>query len=102
MRFKKIISTLLLINFVMPGMSLAQISDIEYDKCGYNSVLAKSYLQLLGDKWGYSYDSLLIDLEAWAENESEYLNIECQEIWTSKTNIDSLKEAIDDAGKKTG
>ena len=34
--------------------------------------------------------------------DNEFIDIDNKEIWTSKTNIDSLKEAIDDAGKTTG
>ena len=33
---------------------------------------------------------------------SEYMTVESKEIWTSKTNIDSLREAIDDAEHESG
>ena len=52
---------LLVINNIYP-----QIADDEFDKCGYNSSLAKSYLDVLGDHWGYSYDSLQVDLATWS------------------------------------
>ena len=36
------------------------------DKCGYDDVLAKQSLVLLGDHWGYGYDNLLADLDTWS------------------------------------
>ena len=54
--------------------SHAQILFDETDKCGHNSPLAKSTLQALGDHWGYSYDSLLVDLEEWSS--SPYITID--------------------------
>ena len=38
------------------------------DKCGFNPATAAMLLQSLGDRWGYSYDSLRIDLQRWKEN----------------------------------
>ena len=39
------------------------------DKCGYcNPILAKQQLAMLGDHWGYGYDSLLVDLDRWAQS----------------------------------
>jgi hypothetical protein len=66
-----IIFTLVLIFL---GNVYPQFQDDEFDKCGYNSKLAKSYLQILGDHWGYSYDSLLVDLETWSA--SPYITID--------------------------
>jgi hypothetical protein len=37
-----------------------QLQDDEFDKCGYTSKYARSYLKILGNHWGYSYDSLLV------------------------------------------
>lgn len=42
----------------------------EADKCGFDEALAKTQHFLLGDKWGYSYDSLLVDLQAWGQDPS--------------------------------
>ncbi len=45
------------------------------DKCGYyDTVLAKQHLATLGDNWGYGYDSLLVDLDRWAQ--SPYVKID--------------------------
>jgi hypothetical protein len=46
----------------------------EKDKCGYNEALSKSLLKILGDHWGYSYDSLLVDLQKWQQ--SPYISID--------------------------
>lgn len=51
-----------------------QYSEDELDKCGFDDQLARSYLKILGDHWGYSYDSLLIDLDKWVA--SPYINID--------------------------
>jgi hypothetical protein len=48
--------------FIIITRSYPQYRIDDYDKCGYNSKHAKSYLKILGDHWGYSYDSLLVDL----------------------------------------
>ena len=58
----------ILLILVLFSISHAQIQDDEFDKCGYNSKYAQSYLEILGDHWGYSYDSLLVDLKFWSEN----------------------------------
>ncbi len=43
------------------------IFDDEYDKCGsLDHVLSRASLMLLGDHWGYGYDSLQIDLDTWS------------------------------------
>jgi len=64
----------ILLILVFSTTSLAQIQDDEFDKCGYNSKWARSYLEILGDHWGYSYDSLLMDLEKWSA--SPYITID--------------------------
>jgi len=58
---------LLLILFILNNI-YSQILDDEYDKCGYDSSLAILHLEALGDHWGYSYDSLLVDLAEWSVN----------------------------------
>lgn len=44
------------------------------DKCGYDEELALQMKAILGDNWGYSYDSLLIDLTRWEQ--SPYVTID--------------------------
>ncbi len=63
----------LLIFFLIRSVS-AQDSDTFPDKCGYDPVLSKQMLKVLGDGWGYSYDSLLIDLPKWGS--SPFVNID--------------------------
>ncbi len=46
----------------------------EPDKCGYDAALSKQMLLDLGPHWGYSYDSLLIDLKRWQQ--SPYVTID--------------------------
>lgn len=46
------------------------IIDDEFDKCGVMDSDKKSALyEIYGDHWGYSYDSLLIDIDKWDTNE---------------------------------
>ncbi|MCF7808011.1 MAG: T9SS type A sorting domain-containing protein [Candidatus Marinimicrobia bacterium] len=48
---------------------MADDYDDEFDKCGIlDHSLSRLSLQVLGDHWGYGYDSLLIDLERWAQS----------------------------------
>ena len=71
----------LILVFLFPRTSaIAQ----EADKCGYDETLAKAQRFLLGDKWGYSYDSLLVDLQVWGQNPS----ISIQSIGKSVQNRD--------------
>jgi hypothetical protein len=44
------------------------------DKCGYDEELAQQMKAILGDNWGYGYDSLLIDLARWEQ--SPYVTID--------------------------
>jgi len=58
----------------------------EADKCGYDETLAKAQRFLLGDKWGYSYDSLLVDLQAWGQHPSVSIqsigkSVQNRDIW---------------------
>ncbi len=52
----------------------SQALQIEEDKCGYNEILALEMLKVLGDGWGYTYDSLLTDLSEW--NSSPFVQID--------------------------
>jgi len=38
---------------------------VEYDKCGYIVDGGEQLQKILGDKWGYGYDSLLTDISIW-------------------------------------
>ena len=44
------------------------------DKCGYDEELAQQMKAILGDGWGYGYDSLLVDLVRWEQ--SPYVTID--------------------------
>lgn len=44
------------------------------DKCGYDEKLALEMKELLGNNWGYGYDSLLVDLSRWAQ--SPYVTVD--------------------------
>ncbi len=46
----------------------------EPDKCGFDEFLARRQLQILGNRWGYGYDSLLADLPRWGS--SPYVTIQ--------------------------
>jgi hypothetical protein len=94
--------TLSLIFFFIT-QSYPQFQIDEFDKCGYNSKHAKSYLKILGDHWGYSYDSLLVDLNDWSK--SPYITIDSlgasvqnRAIWqltiTSDDTADSDKQTV--------
>ena len=39
-----------------------------FDKCNFDSTRAAELYELLGDGWGYNYDSLMIDLDKWRES----------------------------------
>lgn len=63
------ISIRILLLLLIPLTTLADepVWDDEYDKCGLlDHALSKLSLQLLGEHWGYGYDSLLVDLDRWA------------------------------------
>lgn len=70
---KKLLYFLTLLLFA--GISSAQTTiDDEADKCGYISNYLKSTESTFGNKWGYSYDSLLNDVTRWGNN--EYIEIQ--------------------------
>jgi len=94
---------LLLFITIIYSNAFAQFQDDEFDKCGYNSKYAQSFLEILGDHWGYSYDSLLVDLDIWSE--SPYISIDSlgasvqnRAIWqlsiTSDDTADSDKQTV--------
>jgi hypothetical protein len=66
----------------------------EHDKCAYDESLAKVQLQILGDKWGYSYDSLAVDLQVWAQ--SPFVSV--QSIGKSVQDRDLWELTISDPG----
>jgi hypothetical protein len=74
MKSTKYIIYFLLLILIFVSNSYSQFQDDEFDKCGYDSAMAKSYLKALGDHWGYNYDSLLVDLVKWSE--SPYITID--------------------------
>jgi len=74
--FCSIISIWLL--FAVSGIALCQTPDAALgtgdEKCSYDPEQAMQLLSVLGDKWGYSYDSLLVDLSRWKQ--SPYVSID--------------------------
>jgi hypothetical protein len=103
MKLKNCAICILLLILVFYSTVYTQFQNDEFDKCGYNSKLAISYLEILGDKWGYSYDSLLVDLDKWSE--SPYMTIDSlgasvqdRAIWqlsvTSDDTADSDKQTV--------
>jgi hypothetical protein len=40
-------------------------NSVKYDKCGFSVEGSDQLYKILGDKWGYGYDSLLTDLKTW-------------------------------------
>jgi len=74
MKWTKKIFQILWATLILFNSSPAQFQDEEFDKCGFDSSLAKANLEILGDHWGYSYDSLLIDLGEWST--SPYITID--------------------------
>jgi len=85
------------------GTTFAQFQDDEVDKCGYNTALAKSLLHVLGDHWGYGYDSLLVDLEKWSASphitiDSLGASVQNRAIWqlsiTSDDTADTDKQTV--------
>ena len=62
------------------------VSAQEPDKCGFDENLAKAQRLILGDKWGYSYDSLLVDLQTWSWHPSVSIHsigksVQNRELW---------------------
>lgn len=67
---------LLIIVGLVCSISLSFGQDIrsnEYDKCGYDTAQVRAMSEMLGDHWGYSYDSLLNDLSSWGA--SNYVQV---------------------------
>lgn len=81
---------------------LPQLIDDERGKCGYDAGVSNSTLQILGDHWGYSYDSLLVDLEYWSA--SPYIRIDSLGASVQNRAIWQLAITADDtitSGKQT-
>ena len=64
---KNILAIYLILLF--PTLLSGQILDDEADKCGSDLKATMELLNELGDHWGYSYDSLLVDLVDWESSE---------------------------------
>ena len=103
MKSTRCIYHILLVILIVISNTYPQIQDDEFDKCGYNSSLAKSYLQVLGDHWGYSYDNLLVDLVEWSDNpyitiDSLGASVQNRAIWqltiTSDATVNSEKQTV--------
>jgi len=101
MKSVKYIYCLLILIFF--GNAYSQTLNDEFDKCGFDSNLAKSNLQVLGDHWGYSYDSLLVDLADWSANpyikiDSLGASVQNRAIWqltiTSNDTANSHKQTV--------
>ena len=71
----------------------AQYANLEENKCGTPSAGLKNSLEQLGDRWGYSYDSLLADAAIWEQ--SEYVTI--NSIGTSTVGREMLELTITDS-----
>jgi hypothetical protein len=59
---------------------------VEYDKCGFTGEETEQLHKILGDKWGYGYDSLLIQLNNWklspyVKIDSIGLSVQQRPIW---------------------
>ena len=91
------------LSFIFITHTYPQLQDDEYDKCGYTSKHARSYLKILGDNWGYSYDSLLVDLQKWSQSpyvtiDSLGASVQNRALWqltiTSNDTADSNKQTV--------
>lgn len=70
---------LLIPSKIFPQLQLSEFPESKgfvsaIDKCGYDEELAQQMRAILGDGWGYGYDSLLVDLARWAQ--SPYVTID--------------------------
>jgi len=46
----------------------------QFEKCNFDPKHSSDQLKILGDGWGYNYDSLMLDLDKW--NESPYVEVD--------------------------
>jgi murein tripeptide amidase MpaA len=93
---------LILILFFYSATSLPQenillkhIAPNEHDKCGYDETLSTVLLQILGDHWGYGYDTLLVDLARWAQSPYVYIDsigasVQNRALWELKISANTL------------
>jgi hypothetical protein len=51
-----------------PDLPVFQQIENADDPCGFDPILAKAQLAVLGPGWGYNYDSLLVDLKTWRQS----------------------------------
>ena len=72
----KSVNYFLMFLFIFNSVSMGQNPMLNLrDKCGfYDREAALQSLEMLGDHWGYSYDSLLADLNIWSQ--SPYVSID--------------------------
>lgn len=68
---KNLLTLTLLI--LLPAFLSAQVLDDEADKCGTDLKSAAEMYKILGDKWGYGYSDLLLDLNEWGA--SDYIKL---------------------------
>ncbi len=63
-----------LVLFINSTLSAQIIYDQEINKCGTDLKAESNLLDLYGDHWGYSYDSLLNDLTKWESSDYVIVN----------------------------
>lgn len=77
---------------VLNAQSYISLSE---DKCGFDPEVSAQMQRLLGQNWGYSYDSLLVDLGKWSQ--SPYVTVDSigasvlnRAIWQLKITAETL------------
>lgn len=83
---------------LFPTPSYFSTYGIPADKCGYDEARAQELLSILGDHWGYGYDSLLADLPRWAQSpyvtiDSLGASVQNRALWQLTVTSDSLPGA---------
>ncbi|HQV30834.1 MAG TPA: M14 family zinc carboxypeptidase [Calditrichia bacterium] len=71
MRWFKYVAMVLMLCSALNAQQFLPVSEAE--KCGFDEVLSEQLLSVLGDHWGYGYDSLLADLPVW--DNSPYVSV---------------------------
>jgi len=69
-----ILGLLILFSNALFSQTLNSTASTQRDKCGYDEAQAMHLLSVLGDHWGYGYDSLLVDLQRWQQ--SPYVTVD--------------------------
>jgi len=77
--FKNIICLLKFFIIIIPFVLFAQHEkDIRFgsdpDPCGYDEYAANELYKILGEGWGYNYDSLITDLKIWQKSPFVYID----------------------------